>query len=244
MNFDRYTDEYLKNYDFERIQVRYRRRKVLEVLTDRNARSVLEVGCGLEPLFCFTGPMDSHVVVEPAPAFAENAIKLSAGRPGVRVVFGTLEDNEAKLGDEAFDLIVASSVLHEVAEPTAFLDSLRRVSAEHTVVHLNVPNATSFHRALALRMGLLKDLGAISPLGETMQRTAVHNRITLRAIVEGAGFRVLSEGSYFIKPFTHAQMACAVESGLVDDTILDGLYELSRDFPDAGSEIFVNAVRR
>jgi hypothetical protein len=59
-----------------------------------------------------------------------------------------------------------------------------------------------------------------------------------------SGFQAIEQGTFFIKPFTHAQMASLQASGLMTDLMLDGLYALSRYFPENGSEIFMNLKLR
>ena len=54
------------------------------------------------------------------------------------------------------------------------------------------------------------------------------------------GFKVIEQGSFFVKLFTHAQMASLQASGVVTDAMLDGLYQLSKHFPEHGSEIYMN----
>jgi hypothetical protein len=58
------------------------------------------------------------------------------------------------------------------------------------------------------------------------------------------GFEVLAKGSFFIKPFTHAQMASLQETGFLSEKMLDGLYRLSDRFPANGSEIWMDLGRR
>lgn len=58
-DIDRYEQVYLQdNHDFERYQVRYRRKKMLELYEKLPSSHVLEIGCGMEPLFHFV-PQDS-----------------------------------------------------------------------------------------------------------------------------------------------------------------------------------------
>ncbi len=51
-NINDYTTTY-KQSDFESIQVKYRRKKVLEQINKFESKRILEIGCGLEPLFSF-----------------------------------------------------------------------------------------------------------------------------------------------------------------------------------------------
>jgi hypothetical protein len=67
---------------------------------------------------------------------------------------------------------------------------------------------------------------------------------SLAAVCESFGFAVVDRGSYFVKPFTHSQMARLHSNGFLDSSMLDGLFRLTRHLPDLGSEIYVNAVPR
>jgi hypothetical protein len=45
--------------------------------------------------------------------------------------------------------------------------------------------------------------------------------------------------SYFIKLFIHSQMNGMLTSNIIDNKILDGLYNLTKYIPEYGAEIFV-----
>jgi cyclopropane fatty-acyl-phospholipid synthase-like methyltransferase len=49
-NINTYISEY-KNYNFEEIQVAYRRKKILKRLNLYPHKNILEIGCGFEPIF-------------------------------------------------------------------------------------------------------------------------------------------------------------------------------------------------
>ena len=55
-----------------------------------------------------------------------------------------------------------------------------------------------------------------------------------------AGFEPIDQGSYFVKPFTHAQMSQLQGIGLMSERMLDGLWGLEKHLPGLGSEIYVN----
>lgn len=74
MNFRRdlenYQEEYTSDlYSFEQIQVRYRRRKVLEVIGEYQGCKILEVGVGLNSFFLDLEGSKSLTIVEPTQAF-------------------------------------------------------------------------------------------------------------------------------------------------------------------------------
>jgi SAM-dependent methyltransferase len=225
---------------FEQTQAAYRRRKVLEVLAARRPRRLLEVGCGLDPLFRHYADFDAFTVVEPGDEFIRNARELAVGRASVTIVAGTLEQSLERLANDRYDCIIMASLLHEVADSSALLRSAARLCGEDTLVHVNVPNAHSFHRLLALEMGIIESLYERSATQERMQQNSTLDLDRLGKLAAEAGFSVVEGGSFFIKPFTHAQMAALQESGLLTEPMLEGLYKLSHHFPQNGSEIFLN----
>lgn len=226
---------------FEATQLEFRRRIVLEQIAEHRPASVLEVGCGLLPLFLDLGVGLEVAVVEPVAEFAAKARQLAKGRGSVRIVEGFLEDVAAPLRAGGHDFIVVSSLLHEVEQPERLLLALRRHCHEGTVVHINVPNAFSLHRLLAVEMGLIEDQFSLSATQQRMQQHSTFDLTSLSALVEGQGFEVFRKASYFIKPFTHAQMQSLCDSGFMSPAMLQGLSGLVRYLPDFGSEIYVNA---
>ncbi|MBX3637389.1 MAG: methyltransferase domain-containing protein [Rubrivivax sp.] len=234
-----YQRAYLAS-DFEPVQARMRKRMLLALLARHAPRRVLEVGCGTDALFRHWSDFDRFVVVEPGELFAAKARRDAEGDARILVVEDFVENAAAALRGEGFDLVLVSGLLHEVPDPAALLRALRPLCGEHTLVHVNVPNARSLHRLLALEMGLITDLHELSDRQRALQQPRTFDLEQLRALCTGCGFAEVDAGSYFVKPFSHAQMARLQHDGLVDERLLQGLYGLARHLPDLGSEIFVN----
>ncbi len=235
-----YTADYLA-LPFEPIQAAYRRRRVLTEVAKVQPARLLEVGCGASPLFTDL-PGVACTVVEPAPAFVQGARALAEGLDGVRVIQGYLEQLREPAGE--YDMIVVSCLLHEVPDPQALLGTVHRLCAPDTVVHVNVPNARSLHRLLAVAMGLIPHVYVPSATQQLMQQRATpYDRDALAEALTRAGFSVIEEGSLFIKPFAHPQMQGLVDQGFLTASMLDGLDRLCEAMPAFGSEIWMN-VRR
>ena len=230
-----------KELPFEPIQIGYRRKKVLEEIAAVSPRSLLEVGCGNLPLFMdFTEASGiNHIVVEPTQQFVENARASSEHRKDVNVFHGFIEDFSGK---DNFDMVVASCVLHEVPDPKKFLSAIKSICNPETILHINVPNANSLHRLLAVAMGLIKNQADQSATQKLMQqRNEVYDSLSFRAEIVDAGFKIIRSGSLFIKPFTHLQMQYLVDLGFMTREMLDGLSKLIDSLPDNGSELWVTA---
>jgi 2-polyprenyl-3-methyl-5-hydroxy-6-metoxy-1,4-benzoquinol methylase len=229
--------------DFEAVQARLRKRQLLTTLDAWRPRNVLEVGCADDPLFTHWPAFERFVVVEPGASFARAARRAAQDDARVRIVEATLEDAATALRGETFDAVIASGLLHEVPDAVALLRALAAVCAPHTRLHLNVPNARSLHRLLALEMGLIGDLFERSDNQRRLQQPRTFDQERLAALCRETGFEVTEQGSYFVKPFTHAQMARLQSIDLLDERMLDGLWGLEKHLPGLGSEIFVHLRR-
>lgn len=236
----RYEAAYLGSR-FEAVQARYRKLMLVELLRRVQPLRVLEVGCGADTLAAHWSGAETFVIVEPGQGFAAGARAQTAGQAGVRVVEAGLEDAAEQLRGQAFDLVLLSGLLHEVSDVQGLLATTLGLCGPETLVHVNVPNARSLHRLLALEMGLIRDLTETSALQKALQQPRIFTAESLDQCVTEAGFQVVEQGSYFIKPFTHAQMQSLIDSGFLTQPMLDGLFGLARHLPGAGSEIFLNA---
>jgi SAM-dependent methyltransferase len=238
-----YSAQYLRQYDdqgFETVLVAIRRDEVLRALARHPHARVLEIGCGLEPLFTAAEGWTTFTVVEPSEEFVRHARTLVAERGGVRVLQGFFEDVQPELEPGAFDLVVVSSLLHEVPDPRALLRAIHAVCGPATVVHLNVPNMRSFHRLLACEMGLIASIFEPSEIERRFQRHTRYDLPALVALVEAEGFRVLESGTYFVKPFTHGQMEAMLAGAIIDARVIDGLARMTRHMPGMGCEMYVD----
>src|SRR5690349_13640956 len=119
---------------FEATQARYRKREILESLARHAPRTLLEVGCGVDPIFRHFSASRLTAVVEPGREFFQNACAMARGRPDVMVIEGTLENAAERLDQERWDFILVSSLLHEVEDPHAVLAACLRLCAPDTIV--------------------------------------------------------------------------------------------------------------
>lgn len=226
--------------DFEEIQARYRKKILLTLLQEIKPKSLLEVGCGWDTIANHWQAFDQLTIIEPGKKFAEHARTSLRDVSGVTVIEQFLEDAHSDLCKKKFDLILLSGLLHEVPDPLSMMKQIKGYCHSKTVVHMNVPNATSMHRLLALEMGIISDVYQPSALQQHLKQPRIFDIEQLKSIGIEAGFQVNKTGSYFIKPFTHQQMTDLLNQGLLTTTMLDGFWGLSKYFPNAGSEIYVN----
>jgi len=156
------------------------------------------------------------------------------------LLFTTIENVLFKIPRHV-DCVICSSLLHEVEDPYQFLSCIKKITGTDTMVHVNVPNAKSLHRLLALCSGITRDIHDISANNIMLKQHSVFDLQTLNDLISRVGaVKILKQGSYFLKPFTHVQMKKCLDEGILDRNVLEGLYNVIEFMPDVGSEIFID----
>jgi 2-polyprenyl-3-methyl-5-hydroxy-6-metoxy-1,4-benzoquinol methylase len=237
-NITAYEEAYSAS-DFEVLQAKYRKKLLLELLEKTTPKRLLEIGCGWDTIGNSWQGYTHLTIIEPGSQFANKALLDTANQGNVSVIEAFLEEAGSQLNGQ-FDLILLSSLLHEVEDPSAILKCVKAVCGPETLVHINVPNAKSMHRLLALEMGLIQSVSEQSVLQQTFKQPRIFDLESLKTLADETGFEVVSKGSYFMKPFTHAQMHTLCQTGFIETAMLDGLWALTRHFPENGSEIYMN----
>jgi hypothetical protein len=213
MNFSNKTNSNLDNYEnnyielpFENILREYRKKNIHKALENYSHNYFLEIGCGPYPLFRDINDFDRMIVIEPCKLFYEMAKRQANFHPKITVINDLIENVIDKLQQEPFSFIVIGGFLHEINNPDIVLQAVRQICSKDTTLYAFVPNAKSFHRLLALEMGIIDSIYQKSGHDELFQRQNVYDIDTFNDLLLTNGFNVIEYGSYFIKPFTHDQM--------------------------------------
>lgn len=231
-----YQEQFIKD-DFERVQEKYRKKKIVEQLNRYKPNSILEIGCGVDSICSYYGDENTiYCIVEPSKEFCDNV----QAADNITVINGLFEESVESLKDRQFDFIVLSSLLHEVECPQRLIEAVKQVCGTDTIVHINVPNNESFHVLMGVAMGVIARKEQLSEKAQALQQNTSYSLETLAEMLENQGFNVQEKGGYFMKPFTHKQMGEMLKSGIIDEKVTDALYDISKLFPNNGSEIFVN----
>lgn len=241
-DLDKYHNVYC-NLPFEELQIHFRRKKVIEFLEKYNHSIICEVGCGLDPVFKHLTTFERMHVVEPIQKFYENACVEAKNKDNITLHLGKLEEVTNNLINKNFNCIIVSGLLHEVNNPEELLESIYAISSADTMIHINVPNAKSFHRILAYEMGMIKNIFERSINQDKLQQSLTFDLERLKSLVSKKGFSIVESGSYFVKPFTHKQMQELLSNKIIDIEILNGLDSIVKYMPEMGSEIFINVKK-
>ena len=238
-NIEKYTADYMNEASgFEYIQAEFRKRKVLEVLNHYKPQNVLEIGCGFSSIANDYKTFDKFTIVEPSKEFAQNGLKEK--NDNVIIINDFVENRIDELKKSCFDFIICSGLLHEVFEPDNLLEQIRKLCGKDTILHINVPNSRSFHILWAYEAGYISSPDELTPAAKRLQRNSTFDMNKLKNTADRHGFKVISSGSYFIKPFNQPKMKSLIDNNIIDDKLLNALYSMDKYMPEMGSEIYVS----
>jgi SAM-dependent methyltransferase len=251
LSADEYAARHDSALDFETVCLAARQQYNLTQVEALQPSVVLEVGCGPELLSLHALARPRHrlrqwVAVEPAARWADAARAAASAEPRLQVVHDYIEGAAAALGalwhdQPAADLVIVSGVIHETAAPEALLQAAVRWLAPGGHLLVSVPNAMSFHRLLAVQMGLIEAPEVLSERNRLLGQPRVYRPEDLRETVAALGLSEVRLDGYLFKPFTHAQMALLLPS--LGARGVQGLIELGRQFPMQAAEIALLARR-
>jgi len=238
-NIGNYTKEYIdkNHYSFEKYQVEYRRNNLLNIIDKYKPKTILEIGCGTEPLFQYIEKFENFVTVEPSKEFYKIACNLKR-QPNIKIINDFIENIDL---NEKFDMISISSLLHEIKDSAKIINSIKRYLHVDSIIYANVPNARSFHRLLAYESGLIENIHEKSENQKKFQQAHTFDLNSFQQLFKENDYKITEKGSYFIKPFAHSQMAALLEKDIISEKVIDGLDNMAKYCPDLGSEIYIIA---
>ena len=175
-------------------------------------------------------------VVEPAPEFI--AVARTALGDKVRFVEGLIEDFRT---DDRYETIFFSHVLEHVHDPIAVLAHLRDLLTPTGRLFLVVPNAEAASRRIAVKMGALSHLEALSVADEAAGHRRVYRMDTLGRDVRNAGLKIETTGGIFFKPLANFQLDARSGGPLISAAFREGCFELGKEHPTLSASIYVVA---
>lgn len=237
----------LSKEGFESYLVHFRRKHLIDIMRSYNSQSIVEIGCGTEPVFSWYSDCKKIQIIERSKEFCELA---SSELIRLRKESDKYEKIDIAIRNVSFescfdlgaqiDFVILSSILHEVDDAELFLKHLKTLLKGDEFVYINVPNANSLHRLLAHRAGIIKDTAEISKRGEFFETKRVFEINELAALVKLCGFDIVDSGTSVLKPFTHAQMDKIFDRNPHSNAaILEALFDSDAIVPGLGSEVWM-----
>jgi SAM-dependent methyltransferase len=137
---------------------------------------------------------------------------------------------------EKFDTIIINHVLEHLEDPISILKKAYDWLNVDGICIVGVPNAKSFHRLAAVKMGLLKSEYDLNSRDLELGHYRVYDLVLLKNHLEQASFNIKFESGIFLKFLSNEQIET-----FLDDKILEAYFELAHDFYKNSAEIFVIA---
>lgn len=196
--------------------------------------TALELGCSdgfMTELLAQS--VDQLDVIDASEGFIVEAKKRAL--PNVNFHCSLFEEYET---DTRYDYVFASFVLEHVLDVAPVLATVRR--------HLNpdgrffavVPNARALSRQLALHMGLIEELNALTENDLKFGHRRVYDRVHLNRDLEAAGFNQISQGGIMLKILADFQMDELISTEFLKEEHIEGLYSLGLEYPDLCGALF------
>lgn len=239
VDIEEYGKQFYKDYvenDFEVILTKYRKKTIKKILEKYATNTMLEIGCGMEPFFLEYENFDNMYVVEPSSILFESALNYSKGKENIKCINNFLENTISELKDIYFDCILLVGLIHEVEDPVKLVGCVRGLCNEKTTVIVTTNNPNSLHLTLAYESGLIPHLGGLSDKAKQFQRHNTYTMSQMKDLLESEKFTIIDEGSYFIKPFSHAQMKRLLDEKIISMDVIDGLDKMIKYMPEFGAE--------
>ena len=213
---------------------KYRIRQIDKCIQTLNSQNqVLEIGAGEGAITRhLAGRFDQIVAIEPAAGFFAKLEAEFGAQNSIKLINGLYEDIQL---NSQFPLIVAAGVLEHVREPVTFLRKIKSQLAPGGLFLATVPNATSLHRKLGVKMGLIESVHSLSEQDHRVGHYRYYDFATLRSDHEAAGFKNIELSGIMLKPFPNDKM------DELSTEFCDALFEVSQELPEWSAEIFVCA---
>lgn len=136
--------------------------------------------------------------------------------------------------EDKFNTIILNHVLEHIHQPVNLLKEIKKWKTDNGRLIVGVPNAKSFHRLAAVKMGLLSSEYELNERDHELGHYRVYDFESLEKDCLDAGFNIVHRGGIFIKFLSNNQIEI-----LLDDTIIDAYFELGNEFIMNSAEIFL-----
>jgi 2-polyprenyl-3-methyl-5-hydroxy-6-metoxy-1,4-benzoquinol methylase len=216
-----YADTYDPDTDFDRHYT---------LATAQRIRAHVAAGARVLELGCATGLMtaaiaDGSVAVLGVDRSGDYLRRARArGLPRAEFLQGDLEALP-DLGAD-FDHVLATNVLHELADPVAFLRCCRERLAPAGLLHVTLQNPRSIHRLCALELGMIDSLSAISNRGAQWGTRSLWTAEELAELAWRAGLATVAREGIMLKPLPNALMADLPEQ------VIEGFVRAAAHLPE------------
>ena len=197
-------------------------------------KHALEFGCLDGFMTSLIAPLCASLsVVDGSETFIDMARKQVPSN--VEFVHSLFEDFKP---DRKFDYIFSTYGLEHVQDEIGFLQHACSLLNEEGLLFVVVPNARAMSRQIARHMGLIDDLFALTQNDINHGHRRVYDRTTLNRDIEAAGLLQVGQGGLMLKLLADFQMDKMIDTKIITEQQVDGLYKMGLEYPDFAGSLF------
>jgi 2-polyprenyl-3-methyl-5-hydroxy-6-metoxy-1,4-benzoquinol methylase len=200
--------------------------------------SILELGCSDGYMTSLLNVIASdHVVIEAAAEFIDAA--KSAVKGNVKFVQTLFEEYQP---ERQFDLVIMSFILEHIVDPSELIARARHWLTPQTgrIIAI-VPNIRALSRQLGRAIGVVGELGEITPSELAHGHRRSYDRISFDRDIERGGAEILARGGLVVKPFANMHMDLMLRQGIIGEDQMRGLERLGTEYPDLCHSVYAVA---
>lgn len=195
----------------------------------RDAQNYLELGIGHGITLQQLSQNFQHVVV--LEGSSELVTEYTHKYPNVKVIETYFEEFES---DEKFANIGMGFILEHVEDPVGILTRFKKMLAPEGRILVGVPSASSLHRLLALRAGMLADLRLLSETDLAFGHKRLWTYQDWCDLFHQTGLTIETARGLAFKPFSTGQL----QQLQLDLKIVTAMDDFAADYPEFSNALF------
>ena len=242
-DLDSYQDAYQPDFKFDSENLStldwYSRRMCHDMRT-LGTQSVLSLGIGHRVVSQniekeFSENLSSHTILEGSKEIIENYKAKYGKHQNVDIIHTYFEEFET---EQRFDAIEAGFVMEHVDDPHEVLGHIKKFVVPGGKIYLAVPNATSLHRQIGNKAGLLDDMYKLSEYDLQLGHKRYFDVESFKQLAKDCGLQIVKVEGIYLKPVTTSQ----IESLELTDDVMRALYEMGLAYPELCNSIYMETV--
>ena len=199
--------------------------------------TVLELGCGEgDSTRLFAASFHKVVVREGSQEFLNRAQKNLKAFKNIEFSYGLFED----ISDiEQYDMIIANYIFEHIQNVQEIFNICYLALKNNGLLFITVPNAKALSRQLAVKMGLLDNIYALTENDLKHGHRRVFDMELLKREAEQTPFVVEKSGGVYVKEFADFQLKVMLEHDIIGREHFMGMQELAKDYPEIAGSIWM-----
>lgn len=223
-------------FGFNALMGKFRAMSIAEFFKNKKVEIIADIACGPGDLIYELDQISTMVKkVKKITAIDADKTYLKDFKNrfhGNKFYFVNIDIEKDELPDEKYDLIFLIDILEHLKNPEAFLKKAKKYLNKHGYVVIISPNATSLHRQIGKRMGLIKTLYELGIGDIHVGHKRYFDFRRMRMLVKNSGLKIILESGILLKPLNNKKM----EEFSME--YCQALYEIGKNLPEYCGELF------